>query len=167
MFSFTVRAIFAAAFVCAALPVCAADTWKPTKPVTFIIGNAAGGTGDRTAREMQRVIQAHKLVEVPIVIVNRPGGSGTVSLNQLRASPGDGHVLLLIAGATLTAQLAGLTPYGYADFTPVALLMEEYFGINVRPDSAVQSATDMLNRLRKAPDALSFGTAALAGNNYI
>ena len=169
MFSCTARAIFAAGVVCAALPssLCAADTWKPSKPVTLIIGNAAGGTGDRTAREMQRVIQAHKLVDVPIVIVNRPGGSGTISLNQLRASPGDGHVLLLIAAATLSAQIAGLTPYGYADFTPIALLMEEYFGINVRPDSSVQSAADMLNRLRKAPDALSFGTAALAGNNYI
>ena len=33
----------------------AADTWKPSKPITFIVANAAGGTGDRTVREIQRV----------------------------------------------------------------------------------------------------------------
>jgi putative tricarboxylic transport membrane protein len=143
-----------------------ADAWKPSKPVTFIVANAAGGTGDRTVREIQRVVQAHRLLDVPIVIVNRPGGNGTIAMNQLAASRGDGHVLLLISGANLSAQIAGLTPYSHNDFTPIAIIVDEYFGLNVRPDSPVASIGDMLNRLRKAPDALSFGTASLTGTNF-
>jgi putative tricarboxylic transport membrane protein len=75
-------------------------------------------------------------------------------------------VLVLISAATLSAHIAGLTPYGHADFTPLAIIMEEYFGINVRADSPVRSAADMLERLRKSPDALTFGTASIAGNNF-
>src|SRR5215212_6594444 len=144
----------------------AAESWKPTKPITVIVANAAGGTGDRTVREIQRVVQGHRLMDVPIVIVNRPGGNGTIAMNQLAASRGDGHVLLLISGANLSAQIAGLTPYGHNDFTPLSIIVDEYFGVNVRPDSPVTSIGDMLNRLRKSPDALSFGTASLTGTNF-
>ncbi|MES2563891.1 MAG: tripartite tricarboxylate transporter substrate binding protein, partial [Pseudomonadota bacterium] len=85
---------FAAAFFTAAhTSTYAADTWKPTKPVTFIVANAAGGTGDRTVREIQRVVQAHRLLDATIVIVNRPGGNGTIAMNHLAASRGDAHVL--------------------------------------------------------------------------
>ena len=158
---------FAAALVSAAgASTYAADTWKPSKPVTFIVANAAGGTGDRTVREMQRVVQAHRLLDVPIAIVNRPGGNGTIAMNQLAASRGDAHVLLLISGANLSAQIAGLTPYGHTDFSPIAIIMDEYYGVNVRPDSPVASIGDMLNRLRKSPDALSLGTASLTGTNF-
>ena len=161
-----VQCLTAVVIAAAAASTYAAETWLPSKPVTFIIANAAGGTGDRTVREIQRVVQAHRLVDVPIVIVNRPGGNGTIAMNQLVASRGDGHVLLLISGANLSAQIAGLTPYGHADFTPIAIIIDEYFGVNVRPDSPVASIGDVLNRLRKTPDALSFGTASLTGTNF-
>ena len=151
----------------ASMPAFAQDAWKPSRPVTFIIPNAAAGTSDRTAREMQRIMQTQRLVDVPIVLVNRPGGNGTIALNQLRASPGDGHVILIMNGATLSAQILGLTPYGHTDFTPLAVMVDEYFGVNVRPDSPVKSATELLERLRKSPDALSFGTASITGNNYL
>ena len=160
------KCIAAALIAAAGLSSHAAETWKPSKPVTFIVANAAGGTGDRTVREIQRVVQKHHLLDAPIVIVNRPGGNGTIAMNQLAASRGDGHVLLLISGANLSAQIAGLTPHGHTDFTPLAIIMDEYFGVNVRPDSPVTSIGDMLNRLRKTPDALSFATASLTGTNF-
>ena len=108
-----------AALAAASLSAHGAEAWKPAKPVTIIVANAAGGTGDRTVREIQRVVQAHKLLDVPVVIVNRPGGNGTIAMNQLVASRGDAHVLLLVSGANLSAQIAGLTPHGHADSRPL------------------------------------------------
>jgi putative tricarboxylic transport membrane protein len=144
----------------------AQEIWKPTRPVTLIAPNAPGGTSDRTARQIQRIIQQHRLVEVPVNVVNRPGGSGTIALNQLHAHPGDGHVLQIATSSTLSAHITGLTPYGHADFTPLSVMMQEYFGVNVRAASPVTSARDMLERLRKSPDSLSFGTSSIAGNNF-
>lgn len=141
--------------------------WKPTRPVMFIVPNAVAGTSDRAARTMQRIVQTHRLLDVPIVIVNRPGGNGTLALNQLRGSPGDGHVLLIMNSITLSAHIAGLTPYGHADFMPLALLVDEYYGVNVRADSPLRAGNELLVRLRKAPDALTFGSASVTGDNYI
>lgn len=158
------------ALVCVAgftAPVSAQSGWKPTRPVMFIVPNAVAGTSDRAARTMQRIMQAHRLINVPIVIVNRPGGSGTLALNQLRTSPGDGHVVLIMNSITLSAHIAGLTPYAHADFTPLALMVDEYYGVNVRADSPLRSGTDLLTRLRKTPDALTFGSASVTGDNYI
>ena len=145
----------------------AQEIWKPTRPVAIIVPNAAAGTSDRTARDLQRVMQKHKLIDVPIVIINRPGGSGTLALNQLHAANGDPHMLLLMNGAIIAAHAMGLTPHRHSDFTPIASVAEEYFGMNVRGDSAIRTAPDMLVRLRKAPDSLAFGTISITGINYL
>ena len=142
-------------------------SWQPSRPVMFIVPNGVAGTSDRAARTLQRILQTHKLINVPMVIVNRPGGNGTLALNQLRASTGDGHVLLIMNSITLSAHIAGLTPYGHADFTPLALMVDEYYSVNVRPDSPLRSASELLTRLRKTPDALTFGSASVTGDNYI
>ena len=144
----------------------AQDGWKPTRPVTLIAPNAPGGTSDRTAREIQRLFQKHALVEATVNVVNRPGGGGTIALNQLHAQPGDAHVLLIATSAALSNHITGLTAYNYSDFTPLAMLLGDNYGVNVRADSTVRSARDLLDRLRKSPEALSFGVSSVGGTNH-
>lgn len=150
-----------------AAPAYAQSGWKPSRSVMFIVPNAPAGTSDRAARTLQRVMQTHKLVDVPIVIANRPGGNGTLALTQLRTHAGDGHVVMIMNSIIMSAHIAGLTPYSHADFTPLALLVDEYYGVNVRADSPLRTATELLARLRKTPDALIFGSASPTGDNYI
>jgi putative tricarboxylic transport membrane protein len=150
-----------------AAPAYAQTGWKPSHPVMFIVPNAPGGTSDRAARTLQRIMQTHKLIDVPIVIANRPGGNGTLALTQLRTHPGDGHVVMIMNSIIMSAHIAGLTRYSHADFTPLALLVDEYYGVNVRADSPLRAATELLARLRKTPDALTFGSASPTGDNYI
>ncbi len=144
----------------------AQEVWKPTRTVTLIAPNAPGGNSDRVAREMQRVIQTQKLIDVPMVVVNRAGGSGTIALNQLIASPGDGHVLMIGTTNLLSNHITGLTQHHHSEFTTLVLLLEDYFGVNVRAASPIQSARDMLDRLKKTPDALALGTSSVAGGNF-
>jgi len=147
------------------LPALAQEPWKPTRPVTLIAPNAPGGTSDRTAREMQRVIQANRLVDVAIVVVNRPGGNGTIALNQLSAHPGDGHLLMIATANVLSNHIMALSQHSHTHFTPLALMLEDYYGVNVRAGSPIVSAQEMLERLRKKPDALVLGTSSAAGGN--
>ena len=160
------KALLTAALACTAAVAAAQDTWKPTRPVTLIAPNAPGGNSDRVAREMQRVIHAHRLVDVPIVVVNRPGGNGTIALAQLVASPGDGHVLLMGTPGLLSNHITGLTQYHHGEFTTLVLLLEDYYGVNVRTGSAIQSAREMIDRFRRSPDALALGTSGVAGANF-
>jgi len=152
--------------VAAVSPALAQEDWKPSRPVTLIAPNAPGGTSDRTAREIQRIFQKHQLVDVAVNVVNRPGGNGTVALNQLHAAAGDAHVLLLSTSTVISNYITGLTTYNFSDFTPVALLLADNYGVNVSAGSNVQSARDMLDRLRKSPGALSFGVSSVGGTNH-
>jgi len=160
----TLALIFTAGIAAA---VNAPGGWSPSRSVMFIVPNAPGGTSDRAARTLQRIMQGHKLIDVPIVIVNRPGGNGGLALTQLRTHPGDGHVVMIMNSIIMSAHIAGLSPLNHADFTPLALMVDEYYGVNVRKDSPLRAATELLARLRKTPDALTFGSASPTGDNYI
>jgi putative tricarboxylic transport membrane protein len=155
-----------AAAILAPVSALAQEAWKPTRPITLIAPNAPGGTSDRTARDLQRLFQKYKLVEMPVNVVNRPGGNGSIALNQLHSQPGDPHVLLLSTSTVISNQLTGLTAYNYTDFTPLAMLLADNYGLNVSAGSAVQSARDLLDRLAKSPDAISFGVSGVGGSNY-
>jgi putative tricarboxylic transport membrane protein len=143
-----------------------AEGWKPTRPVALIAPNAPGGNSDRVAREMERVLRSNRLVDVPIVVVNRAGGAGTIALNQLVASPGDAHVLLIGTPGLLSNHITGLTQHHHSEFTHLALLLEDYYGVNVRTASPLQSAREIVDLLRKTPDALAIGTSGLTGSNF-
>lgn len=144
----------------------AQEAWKPTRAVTLIAPNAPGGTSDRTARELQRLFQKHKLVDVTVNVVNRPGGGGTLALNQLHSGAGDPHVILITTSAVISNHLTGLLSYNYTDFTPLALLLGDNYGVNVRANSPIQGARDMLDRVRKNPEALTFGMSSIGGTNH-
>jgi putative tricarboxylic transport membrane protein len=158
--------LVAGALVCFAGLTLAQDTWKPTRPVTLIAPNAAGGNSDRLAREMQGLLQSHRIVDVPVVVVNRPGGAGTIALNQLLTTPPDGHLLLIGTPGLLSNHITGLSQYNHLDVTVLVLLLEDYYGVNVRTGSSIQSVRDMLERFRRTPDGMAIGTTSVAGANH-
>ena len=74
--------------------------------------------------------------------------------------------MLIAALVAISNYLTGLTTYNYSDFTAVALLIGDNYGINVRAGSTVLSARELLDRLKKSPDALSFGVSSVGGTNH-
>ena len=46
------------------------------------------------------------------------------------------------------------------------LLLEDYYGVNVRTASPIQSAREIIDRLKKSPDALALGTSGISGANF-
>ena len=48
----------------------ARQTWKPEKPVEFIVQSAAGGGSDIFARTMAKILADEKIVTTPINVVN-------------------------------------------------------------------------------------------------
>jgi putative tricarboxylic transport membrane protein len=166
MRGYSVKIVALAAVLFAAGPASAQETWKPTRPITLIAPNAPGGTSDRTARELQRIFQKHQLIEVPLNVVNRPGGNGTIALNQLNSQAGDAHTLLIMTSAVISNHITGLTALNYADFSPVALLLGDNYGVNVRAGSTIRSARELLDRVKKDPESVTFGVSSVGGTNH-
>ena len=153
------------AALCFSLPVAAkAQTaWKPERAVELIAMNAPGGGSDRILRIMAKIFQGNRLVGVSMNVVNKPGGGGSVAYAYLNQHPGDAHYLQVASKSLLTNNIAGKGP-SYTEFTPVAFLFGEYISVTVRPDSALKSGRDIVERLKKDPGGLTFGIATSLGN---
>jgi putative tricarboxylic transport membrane protein len=141
----------------------AQPTWNPDRAVELIAMNAPGGGSDRTLRIMASIMQERRRIEVPVNVVNKPGGGGSIAYAYLNQHPGDGHYLQLASKSLLTNHIAGRGP-SYTEFTPVAFLFGEYVSVTVKPDSPLKSGKDMVERLKKDPGALTFGIATSLGN---
>ena len=159
---------FAVALTAAPGAVLGQGAWKPDRPVELISGSAAGNSIDIMLRTIARITQEKRYVEVPVNVMNRPGGGNTIAWNYLTQRAGDGHYLM-VANLNLSAgHLTGTTTYSYRDFTPVCILFDEYVAFVVKADSPIKSGRDLIERLRKDPTSLSLSFSSVAGGaNHI
>ncbi len=143
----------------------AQTAWKPDRAVEIILGVSPGGPQDQMGRLLLKVLLEGRGFEVPLSAVNKPGGGGAVGLSFMNQRPGDGRVVMIIAPTLLSNQITGRAPFGYADFTPLAILGVEYEAVVVRADSPLKSGRDVIERLRKDPTSLSVAIGTAPGNS--
>jgi putative tricarboxylic transport membrane protein len=160
------RAAFFIAAAVAAAGCYAQSSWKPEKNVELIVGTTAGGGQDRTARVIQRIIQEKNLADVPMAVVNRPGGGGAVALAYTQQRKGDGHFLQVASPTMLTNQITGKSKYVWSDFSPIAIMFTEAIVFAVKADSPIRTGRDLIAQLRKDPAAVPISTSTSAGNQY-
>jgi tripartite-type tricarboxylate transporter receptor subunit TctC len=138
-----------------------------------ILGTAAGGTGDISARMLTQKM-AESLGQ-PIVVETRPGAGGAIADEAVARSQPDGHTLLYAAGAitTLPALRAKL-PYDVErDFAPISLVVITVFTLAVHPSVPVRDAQGLVSLARARPGQLTFGSpgvgtsAHLAGEAFL
>ena len=145
-----------------------AQSWKPERAIEITVGSGPASGTDRTARLAQKVMMEHKLLDVPVNVVNRPGGGSAIALSFLSQRPGDGHLFNLGSFNLITNHLTGKSKLSYADFTPLAHLFNEYVSFSVRADSPITSAKDLVDRMRRDPTSVSAGlSSSVAGANHI
>jgi putative tricarboxylic transport membrane protein len=140
------------------------QAWRPDKNVEIIAPATPGGLHDITARAIQQALQARKLVQANIVVVNKGGGGGTVGWTYLSQQQGDPHFLSLASVNLLANHIMGTSTLNYTDFTTIALLFHEYLGLAVRSDSTLASGKDMVERLSKNPASMSIAVGTSLGN---
>lgn len=63
----------------------------PTQPITLITHTKAGSPTDVMVQQLGKV--AEPIFGQPIVVLNKPGGSGATQMAALRSAPPDGYTL--------------------------------------------------------------------------
>ncbi len=129
----------------------AAAAWKPKKPVEFVIMAGKGGGADRLARFIQGIIKKNKLAALPLVPINKGGGSGAEALRYLKDKQGDPHVIMATLNSYYTSPLRnpGLG-VDISKFTPIARLAEDTFQLWVHSDTKIMSVKDYVAAVKKA-----------------
>lgn len=147
----------------AAAPL-SAQEWKPSQNVDIVVASGAGGSSDRTARVLQKLLQANP--EFPsISVTNRPGGGGTVAWTFMLQHPGNPNYIATFSPTMLTNYILGIGKLNYTEFTPLSILLREYILVTVSAESPITSGKVLLERIRADPSALSFAFSAAPGNH--
>lgn len=90
----------------ASMPVVQAQSF-PSRPVRVVVPFAAGNTLDSALRQVAEEFK--KNTGQPMLVDNKPGGSGIIAAQNVMNAPGDGYTLLL----TNTSMLA-INPFTFS-----------------------------------------------------
>lgn len=129
----------------------------PEKPITFIVPFPAGGPADMLGRGLAEAVKKH--LPKPVVVVNKPGGAGTIGISEVIQAKPDGYKIGQAAVAILTVQ-PHLTSLPYRtpdDYLPLMKLVTLQVIMFVRSDAPWKNAQEFIEYARANPGKLKIG----------
>lgn len=132
----------------------------PEKPVTIVVPYSPGGATDSTARIMAQALQ--NITGQTFMVENVPGAGTVIGSSKVAKAPADGYTLLF---GGLSANV--LAPHIYrntvtfdpeTDFEPIGRIASQPLILVVNSESKYDGLNDLLEKARKSPGALNFGS---------
>jgi tripartite-type tricarboxylate transporter receptor subunit TctC len=140
----------------------------PSKPIKILVGFAAGGGTDTTARILQQRL-AERLGQ-PIVIENRPGAAGNIATELTVRAPPDGYTLLMgtVAALAINPSLYGNLPFDPpVDLTPISLAVSLPNIVVTHPSVQVQSLAELVALSKARPGTLFYSTSGAGSLGHL
>lgn len=138
-----------------------ADPKYPEKPVKMIIPYGAGGATDLAARILSSVIP--DFLGQPIMIVNKPGASGSICFDYVRKAKPDGYTMMMAAIGTNALYTAMNTklPFKWDELVYIARTQINPGVTIVNAKSPWKTFEDFARALKKDPGKYKFSTSGL------
>ena len=153
------------AFLCGPAWAQAPSPGYPSKPVELVVSFAPGGGVDTMARVFAEVARSH--FAQPLVVVNRPGASGSLGLSHVAQAPADGYKVAMVFIELLTIPLMGISKVQYEDFVPIAKLAADPSTVAVRADAPWQNIEEFMAHAKANPGKLTFSNAGNGSISHI
>jgi tripartite-type tricarboxylate transporter receptor subunit TctC len=140
----------------------------PSKPITVVVPQAAGGTNDIVGR-----LVAQKLGEVlpgNVVVENRPGAGGNIGTVAVARAPKDGHTLLMTISSAQAINPAVYKNPGFdpvRDFTPLALVGSVPNVLVVNPAFPAKTLAEFLKLVKSEPGKYQYASAGNGTLNHL
>ncbi|UBM12414.1 Bug family tripartite tricarboxylate transporter substrate binding protein [Cupriavidus metallidurans] len=144
-----------------------ADHW-PSKPITYVVPFAAGGTTDLLGRLIgQRLSQT---LGQSIVVENRAGAGGNIGSDYVAKAAPDGYTLLggTISSHAINISLYPKMPYDpVKNFQPVALIGTLPNVLVVNANSPWKSVQDVIAAAKAKPGSVNFGSSGNGTSQHL
>jgi len=157
----------AAALVLPAGPALAQN--YPSRPVTLVVPQAAGGTNDIVGR-----LVGQKLGEVmnnaSVVVDNRPGAGGNIGTQLVAKGPKDGYTLLMTISSSQAINPALYRNPGFdpvKDFKPVGLIGAVPNVLLVNPTFPAKDLAEFLKLARQKGANYQYASAGNGTLNHL
>jgi tripartite-type tricarboxylate transporter receptor subunit TctC len=132
------------------------------RAVRIICDSGLGSATDVTARLVAEGLS--RIWKQQVVVLNHPGGGGSIAARVAATSPNDGYTIYMAAASTFTA-LAGAP--GVAenlplqiprDFLPIGFVTQQPMVIAVSPKLGVSTVPELIARAKEKPGEISYAT---------
>ncbi len=171
----TRRTLLARGLLAACSPILASSAMAqeayPVKPIHIVVPVAAGGGTDYTAR-----LIAEKLglaLGQPVLVENRPGGSGNIGVQAVAHAPAEGYTLVMpITSFPINPSLQKLPFDTVKDFAPVVLAGVLPLMLVVSPQTPAKNVAELIELAKRNPGSINYAnsgngtTAHLAGELF-
>jgi len=126
----------------------------PQREVTLIVPFPAGSPSDATFRRLANGAEKH--LGQTIVIVNRPGGNGTVGAAQVLAAEPDGYTIGMGATSTICIQpfVQDTAFEGPQDLQPIMGVVSVPFALFVGDDTGIRSVDGFVEEAKERPGSI-------------
>jgi len=165
---FRCRISVATALLCL-LPAIGWSQSYPSRPLRFIVGFAPGGVADIMARALG--LRLTEALGQPVIIDNRTGAGGTISMQITAQAPPDGHTLLLASSTqfSITPALRAKLPYDpIKDYTPVTHVALTPVIFSVPAASPARTVPEFIQYARaRSGRSLTYGSPGYGGAPHI
>ena len=130
---------------------------RPT--LRLVVGLAPGGSHDITARALAEKLR--DLLNMTVVVENKPGAGQRLALNEVKRSAPDGRTLLIASNSPFVIFPHTFNRLDYdpvKDFTPIARLMVTESALAVGPKVAATNMKEFVAWAKANPRQANFGT---------
>jgi tripartite-type tricarboxylate transporter receptor subunit TctC len=152
----------------AQIPATGSGQTYPVKPVKFMVGFAAGGAADVTARMLAPKLS--ELLGQQVIIENRGGSGGLLATDFVAKSPADGYTLLLMSAAdTVQPAVRRKLPYDLErDFAPVSRMVFGPWFLVVHPSVPVRNIKELVALARSNhPGKLNYASSGVGSSAHL
>jgi len=147
--------------------VARADAAWPSRPITFVVPGAAGGTTDTPVRFL-----AQKLGErlgQPIIVDNKPGAGGALGSNLVARALPDGYTVLVGNTGSNAINYTAYPKLNYKaeDFTPLTDMISFANVLVVPAKSPIKSLKELVSTAKREPGKLAFSSAGMGQTTHL
>jgi len=131
----------------------------PSRPVTFVVPFAPGGSTGLIARIIGQKLEQR--LGKPFIVDHRAGGGGVIGVNAVAHGTPDGYTIMMASSTALAINVNVRKSLPYdprKDITPIALIARMPYVLVVNPDLPVHSVADLVKLAKDKPGQLSFAS---------
>ena len=131
----------------------------PSKALKIMIPFSVGSGSDSNARFFGDLVS--KAWGQPVLVENRPGGSGISAVLAVKSAPPDGYTLLLGSNSPITVNPVVMKDLPYdpvKEFRPVVFFGLAPVAFVVNPGSPYRTVADLIQAVKKSGASLQIGT---------
>ena len=144
-----------------------AQDFPPKKPVTMVVGFAAGGAADAAARLVAKKLSEN--IGQSVVVENKGGAGGNIAHGQVANAATDGSVLLFgsVGPLTIAPHLMKLNYDPFKDLAPLSGGVNFPNVLVVHKGAGVKNLKEFVALAKKSPGKVDFASTGAGSASHL